>query len=394
MLSWGKKSSATTEALKKTPLGTTTDQRIPDPQPGTYLAADIIPAVKNLATLDDLKWKLVSANATESMTFQMSFQDGTFAFMQMVYSTMGLSPNVMLTCKIYKPDGTKHGKTINHSASSFKTGDAGMSASCDDQMRITYNPTTTGYAVSFKLSPDIALDVEFTPTEPAFKIGDGTLSFSGNIQRCIGGNTNGSVSAQFLPKNKVTGTIMIDGVAKKACGVEGLIHHAIQIKPQGAAKWNFVNFQNNKGDALMLYEFESSRKSADGLFIASQGCIVCNGRIIAVTTNNRAVHVKSQTDKISGYAVPTQMYIYWMGKTLDSQEDVKVEISIMLTNQLDTIDVLAELPYLLRKFIQTFITAPFLYSWNEKITAKITIGDQVSEIDGTAFIESSFLCKD
>ena len=99
--------------------------------------------------------------------------------------------------------------------------------------------------------------------------------------------------------------------------------------------------------------------------IASTGCLVRNGKTIAVTTNNRSVHVQKQLDDFSGYEAPTQLFLTWQGKTTEGNKDVAIKVSFIPKNLLDKIDVLSELPFLLRKFIQTFITAPFLYQWCE-----------------------------
>ncbi|KAI9327080.1 oxidative stress survival, Svf1-like protein [Obelidium mucronatum] len=381
MLSFGKKSAAVDATTKKTPV-----VALPDPEPGSFIRSDIIRSVRSEATVDDLKWKLLSSNSTETMTFYMCLDNGAFAFVQMAYSTMGLSPNVGLTCRVYNPDGSKDGKMINHGASAFKTSDDKLSASCEE-MSIDYIPATKGYAVRFTLSRETAFNIVFNPSEAPFKINDGKVCFGKS-------DKDGFVQAQFMPKASLSGTVMLGGKAMEAKG-QGLFHHAVQCKPQGAAKWNFINFQSEK-DALMLYEFEISQKNhgSDHPNIVSQGSIVRNDRIIAVTTNNRAVHVQKQMDPVSGYEIPTQMFVSWEGKTLEDNLDVKVEVSALLSNKLDTIDILSDLPYLLRKFIQTFITAPFLFLWYERVVARVTVGDESTEIEGDMFVECTFLSKE
>ncbi|KAJ3071314.1 putative cell survival pathways protein [Podochytrium sp. JEL0797] len=388
MLSWGKKSSKS--AVDATPIHNTTKTLVPvklaDPQPGTYDRSDIIPPVRTAATEDDLKWQLL-AGCNETFTFYMTLEGGVFAFVQMTYSAMGLSPNVGVTCRVYYPDGTKECKTINHGTSSFKLTDSNLSATCEE-MSIKYNHATQGYTVQFNISKDTVFNVEYIPADCAgtFKVGNGRVYFGK-------GEKDGFVQAAFMPKAKVTGTVVLKGKSV-ACEAEGLFHHAIQCKPQNVQKWNFVNFQSEE-DALMLYEFELPKNGHSDLNIVSQGCIVHKGRTLAITTNNRAVHVQQEFDALSKYDIPTQMFLSWHGKTLEDGLDVSVELSTLLTNKLEMIDVLAELPFLLRKFIQAFITAPFIFSWYEKrIVAKVTVGDDKFEIEGNAFVECSFLSRD
>jgi hypothetical protein len=51
------------------------------------------------------------------------------------------------------------------------------------------------------------------------------------------------------------------------------------------------------------------------------------------------------------------------------------------------------LPFLLRKFVQTFVTAPFVYQWFEETTAIVTMGDERIELNGTVFHENTFLTE-
>jgi Svf1-like C-terminal lipocalin-like domain len=55
--------------------------------------------------------------------------------------------------------------------------------------------------------------------------------------------------------------------------------------------------------------------------------------------------------------------------------------------------VLAELPFLVRKFIQAFITAPFVYQWFETAAAEVTVDGVTSRIEGKVFQECTFLAE-
>jgi hypothetical protein len=64
-----------------------------------------------------------------------------------------------------------------------------------------------------------------------------------------------------------------------------------------------------------------------------------------------------------------------------------------LKNLLDKIDVLGELPFLVRKFVQTFVTAPFVYQWFESVEARIRVGGQERRVKGRVFHENTFLMQ-
>ncbi|KAJ3075139.1 putative cell survival pathways protein [Podochytrium sp. JEL0797] len=357
--------------------------RQPDPQPGSFKRSDIIPAVRTIATADDLAWKQL-AGKTETATFYLSFEGGVFAMLQMIYSAIGLKPDVMVVCRVYHPDGTKEGDSLHHSSHSMKLSDNKLSASCEE-MSIKHIAASNGYHVTFNLSKETMFDIDFIPSDDPFKIGTGQ-AFFGKDER------DGYAQAAFMPKAKITGTMTLAGQTSE-CKGEGLFHHVIQSKPQNVSRWNFVNFQN-EADALMLYEFDLPKSGDSSGIVTSQGCIVRNGKTFAITTDNRALHVQTATDPMSKYDIPTQILAVWKGKTLDDGVDVKIEISTMLDNNLERIDVLAELPFFLRKLIQKFVTAPFVFSWYERnAVAKMTVGDQVSEIEGNVLVECSFLSR-
>jgi hypothetical protein len=103
----------------------------------------------------------------------------------------------------------------------------------------------------------------------------------------------------------------------------------------------------------------------------SQGILVTNGAVEAITwTNTTTVH-GTAPDTFSGYDIPTSLTHSWTGKTVAGVElEITMNLGTLwrglmlgLTRLLDKIDVLAELPYLLRKVIQAFISAPYVYQW-------------------------------
>ncbi|KAJ3121463.1 putative cell survival pathways protein [Physocladia obscura] len=343
--------------------------RVVDPVASTVATSPPLAINSLVASPDDFKWRTNVPSATEAFTFYLTLSNGTYILAQM-------------TLRMYNSDKTKYASTLSPSMSSFKVSDDKLSVACE-QMQFTYNSTTRGYTLVFDLGVDVAaVKVVLTPTDAPFKVNNGRLPFGTK-------DSDGFVDAAFYPRHEAKGTVSFEGSTTNVVGW-GSSSHVVQCKPQVPAKWNFVNLQNEK-DAIMLYEFDLPK----GAKCTSIGAVIRNGRTIAVTTTNRSVHVQKQNDsKFSGYDVPTQLFIVLIGKTQDSGEDVHVEISIVQKNLLDAIDVLAQLPYLLKVFIQTFITAPYVYQWYEDVSAKVTIGKDSFTVDGKAFIECAFLLKE
>ncbi|KAJ3301655.1 putative cell survival pathways protein [Blyttiomyces sp. JEL0837] len=327
-----------------------------------------VPVQTTTVTEDDLKWQLSHSSATEGETFYMTLDNGAFTFVQ-------------ITARFYSPDGTTRSKSYSPAGSALKLSEDRLSVDCD-QMSIKFLPESFGFRVKVDCGDEMFYDFEFIPTDALMQVNDGRVPFYEDPAA-------GFVQASFGPKCKVSGTITIDGKKMSASG-HGLFTKAIQNKPQTIGKWNFVNFQSDH-DSLMMYEYEMPPNNTTKLDIVSIGALVRNGKNVALTTENRAVHVTRQLDSFSNYEIPTEVLLKWKGKTLDG-EDFSCEIPFKATKNMDKIDILSELPWMLRKFIQTFITAPFLYMWYETVTAKVTVGTETFEMTGKLFLEVTFLC--
>ncbi|KAI8853374.1 oxidative stress survival, Svf1-like protein [Chytridium lagenaria] len=345
--------------------------------------ANVVPIESTKVELDDLKWVLEPSSTTEGQTFYFTLDNGIFMFVQAVYSTMGLSASVQLTTKIYNlPGGGEKTKAISHGGGSFKVSEDRLSVECE-QITIKLDPQTLQYHVVFNAASDCTMEFTFVPESDYFKVNDGRFFFTGDA-------AGGYVAAQFLPRARITGSLTVDGKKHDLSGL-GLYCHAIQNKPQCVGKWNFINFQG-KDATMMIYEFEMPADNGYAFDIISVGAIVKDKKLLAVTLDNRAIHTKKEYDDFSGYNIPTEVAVSWNGLTTDgTNKPIKVEITQECNNMYAKIDVLSELPFLLRKFIQAFITAPFLYQWVENITTKLIVGDETFEISGRMLIESTFL---
>ena len=86
------------------------------------------------------------------------------------------------------------------------------------------------------------------------------------------------------------------------------------------------------------------------------------------------------------------MTIMMNGSTF-SGKPVSIQISLSLSRLISKVDVLAELPYVLRIFLQTFITAPYLYQWIESTVISVDIDGEKIDLSGTAFYEAVFMTR-
>ncbi|KAJ3189491.1 putative cell survival pathways protein [Gaertneriomyces sp. JEL0708] len=330
---------------------------------------------------ESLKWVLEPSSATEANTFYIHTNDGAFVIVQMAYSTMSWSPSIQVSAAFHGKDGSKKRHTATLSGSSFKPSDDRLSVKCEN-MAVTYLPEKKGYKVTLNAQPALIIDVEFQAVDDFIQVHDGKLPFkNADI-------SSGYVSAQFIPKARVTGSVFVDGKLHNAAGF-GIFVKAVQSKPQNVARWTFANVQNDT-DSLTLYQFEMPDGYGFDFKQCSQGILVLDNKTTAVTLDNSATLLNKTYDNFSGYQIPSQARYAWSGKTSDG-EPVKIQMEVTLKRLIDKIDLLSELPFLIRKFIQALITAPFVYQWVEDVTATVTVGSTTRTISGRLFHENAFL---
>ncbi|KAJ3017824.1 putative cell survival pathways protein [Thoreauomyces humboldtii] len=343
----------------------------------------VTPVVSSEVPLQNLQWVLDPSYATEANTFYIHTKEGAMVLIQIAYSTMSWSPSVQVSAAYHGPDGLKKRHTASLSGSSFKPSADKMSVVCEN-ISVQFDPTKQSYKVVLNAAPAMVVDVEFTAVDGLAQVNEAKVPFQKDDISV------GYVAAQFIPKAVVTGHVILDGKLHEANG-SGLFVKALQSKPQCVGRWSFVDFQTEK-DALLMYQYEMPEGYDYDFKIRSEGYVVLDNKIVAVTLDNLTKLLKTQNDPFSGYEIPSAVEYTWSGVTKDGRP-LKIDMAVPLDHQLDKIDLLAELPYLVRKFIQTCITAPFVYQWLQTATAHVSIGDEKLTLEGKVFHENAFLAE-
>jgi hypothetical protein len=123
------------------------------------------------------------------------------------------------------------------------------------------------------------------------------------------------------------------------------------------------------------------------------GAFIEGDKIVAVTTDNSVdVEQEAELDSFSGYSPPASYKFVWRGSTVDG-EPFYAELPIVPQKLLACVDVLANLPAVVRWVVQKLIAKPFLYFWLEQVKAVVKVGDREMEIEGRALHEYHFINK-
>ncbi|CAO3597782.1 unnamed protein product [Absidia cylindrospora] len=343
---------------------------------------------------NDLDWTLASGSSTENQVFYITTKAGGFAFVQLIHSNIGIwNPTISLTCQFYNPtSNTNAFKNIN--MSKFELSQDKRSVKTD-HFNITLDPTQQTYKLQIT-HPDLVVSLDFNRVDQGFKVGEGRTYLGGGGDGDQG-SAAGFVSHKFWPRAQAKGTFIVDKQLHEVEG-DGMFIHAIQgMQPQLiASNWNFVNFQSSEA-ALSMMQFQTTKQY--GSVNINQGSLVLHDKLICVSVDNHVELLDLQKDEETEYDIPQRIKLTWKGKTIKQEasavdgdeKDVSIEMIVTVKNLVDKIDVLAEIPWFLKKLVQTFVVKPYIYQWLDKATATITVGDDTVQVEGNCFQELVFV---
>lgn len=239
--------------------------------------------------------------------------------------------------------------------------------------------------------PEIVVSLDFKRVDKGFKVGEGKTYLGGDKSSAAG-----FVSHKFWPRCEAQGTFIVNQKIHEVKG-DGMFIHAIQgMQPQLiASNWNFANFHSKEASIGMM-QFQTTKQY--GSVNINQGSVVLNGKLVCVSVENAVELMHKKLDVDTNYEIPEEIKLTWKGKTIKEKEeeetkDVSIVMIVQVKNLIDKIDVLSEIPYFLRKIVQSLIVKPYIYQWLDKATAEISIGDEKTVVEGYCFQELVFVSE-
>lgn len=353
-----------------------------------------------------------------------------------------------MTFKYFNPaTGKKIWKSVNVTKFAAQTDKRSSKAAEFTVLFSTLENGDEKYSITANL--DAELQISWSFIRPAavqgWKLGSGHKGgfsyFGSNL-----GSPEGYVIHRFWPVAESSGHIISKGTAIDAKG-KGMFVHAIQgMRPNlVAAKWNFANFQGQDEKlgrvSGVMMEFtttpdygsvpEGTNATRQSLTV-NIGSIVADGKLVAVTASSRNAtaveqepsrksnsyvkHQNKMLDQDTGYQAPQNIEYHWQGPLLDASSgkgnvDQKVEASLKVDlgkpypssethGLVDKVDVLAEIPYMVRKLVNYVAgTKPYIYQTLNPATLTISLPEQYAgtgkgestEVKGTLFEEHTFI---
>jgi len=340
-------------------------------------------------TRDDLKWQALEYTCVETQTFYFNTNSGRSGFAQVIYSNVaGLRTTCQFNTKIFSEDATKEHlwcstPLTNHEFSEDMT----SFYATDCAVELSEDGTT--YTIKSMTDERAIVNLTVKRLTPGFQAGKtGKTLFGTDLA-----NPWGSMRHAFWPRCSVEGTIMTqDGPLD--FGGRALFVHALQgMKPHhAAARWSFIDFQGPTHTAVMM---QYVTPASYGYTTVNVAAIVKDGEIVFANASGDLEYLATHADDENDWPAPTSAKFNWHGTTKDGKA-VEAVIEGSLGDRLDRIDVMAEVPGFVKKFVAgTVGTKPYIYQYvpKDRLSLKLKIGDQEITEEGFVFGEASFISE-
>lgn len=224
-----------------------------------------------------------------------------------------------------------------------------------DGISITLSPDSNSYLIKSSIEGSVQIDLKIGRVAPGFKVGsDGTSYFGTDPKKPWG-----TVKHAFWPRAFAEGTVT---TTKGRINVKdrALYVFALQgMKPHfAAAQWNFLNFQGPKYSAVLM---EFTTPASYGETKVAVGGIVTDEAILCVDGNCTTSRTDPQRDPTTDWDEPGG-FLFHLKAATPGGAKVDATLNHKVESRLDRIDVLANLPGVVKKIIQGVAkTKPYLY---------------------------------
>ncbi|GLB40383.1 putative svf1-like C-terminal lipocalin-like domain containing protein [Lyophyllum shimeji] len=385
----------------------------------------------------DLEWLCAGGFVTETRTFYISADDGSFLMCQVIHSAVGLwYPTIQFVFKYHNPK-TKETIWKSVNVTNFVTPPPKLDKrSCKaDEFSITHNDNPESdhpesYTIRANLAADLQLSFEIArpAAAPGWKVGKGPKGgytyFGPDPEKA-----EGFAVHRFWPYIRATGHVIHAGKAETYQG-PGMVVHAIQgMRPNLlASSWNFGNFQSEQfgGVSAIQMEFKTcdshgKKGAGSGGVWVNVGSLVANGKLLSVTAetrwpgeepgepgvSSRTIHLDTFVDPDTSYKAPRRIHFRWRGKSVipDSPGPVKADLEVDVGDNehpkglIEKVDVLAEIPYVVKMAVNYVAgTKPYIYQWYNPAVLSLSGPESVIpglskglKVQGMLFNEASFI---
>lgn len=156
-------------------------------------------------------------------------------------------------------------------------------------------------------------------------------------------------------------------------------------------RWNFCSFTSPEL-SMMIMQFIMPEGYDYDVSLVNRSLAILDGKLLSISPNSTVEVLEEEIDEETGYSAPQKIRYTFIGKTLQSNEDVKISLTTNpATGQsFEKMDLLSELPWLVRKALQMLISKPFLFQYiDEGLEAEVQVGNgEARKLKGRTFEET------
>ena len=259
------------------------------------------------------------------------------------------------------------------------------------------SPNDFNFKINYSITPASAtqaapftLDLKFEPFSTPFQVNEGKIHFGET-------KADGFIEMKFIPAGRCEGKIQIDGESVDFRGTGICLRQFQGVRPHLTTKrWNCAYFLESAKTAgapqRSLFTIQMLSSRAYNEEVVNYGFYFDGKKLQAVTSKEDAIiYAKCVFDPENGYSVPEHFDYRWKGIDMDGK-DFEAAVSGTPTERMARIDLLENLPVVLRKIVESISPArPYIYqNYNQEVEAIIN-GEKVV---GNLFQEFSFLSEE
>lgn len=362
----------------------------------TITAASLVHDGQPIATQavpQDFSWQRDSTGS-ETQTLYFNLDNGLAGFVQIAWAYLALTTTIETHGMFYVPGQPAVFEL--HNGHNLKVKDSSYHYECKG-LSMAWDPTHTKLKTRYTAGKErdaakgAMTEIEFERQCEGYKIGDG--------KNHIG---SGTVAHHFYPTGTIKMRGEVGGHKFESSGIGMFIHaHSANIMPYNVGvEWNMV-FLTGHREGKDTEENRASFHVLQYMTPASVGSVNCSNsgltegnKLRAVFWDTKVEHFEKAKDTEGGsdYEVPARVVFTSTGKTVDGKA-AKVVFDARPTKRLQSIDILGEMPYVIRRLVQALITKPYIferYVENAKATVEIE-GEDPYTIVGAAFNELTLM---
>lgn len=334
-------------------------------------------------TLEDFAWLHPFSTNVETQTFYFTdLKTGYTGFAQVIHSNvMGFKNTAQFTFRLFNnKNGSSDANCIWTSTAleDFRTDGSNFYAK--DLSIVNSGENNDTYTITSTVTPESEVKLVVKRLTAGVIFGEnGTTLYGEDVA-----NPWGSMRHAFWPRCSVLGTIKLKESTVDIDGYTMFVMALQGMKPHHAAKsWNFLNFQSENYSAVQM---EFTTPPSYGTTKVNVAILTSKDKIIATSVDNNVEHLDAEVDDV-GWPVPKAIAFNFTSGTNDK---VIAKVGGKLTQLVERVDVMAEIPQIVKNIISGVAGAkPYIYQYCNTFTIEY----EGTTEEGVSFNEATFISE-